>query len=97
MVTLAELHVGVLLARDPVARSQRLRTLTTAENTFDAIPVDAAVARRFAELRAELRRLRRNPGVLDTLIAATAISHDMTVVTHDADFERMPFVQVLRV
>jgi len=49
---------------------------------------------------ADLRRLLRSPygpgliGDIDTLIAATAVERNLTVVTADRDFERVPGLQV---
>jgi len=49
---------------------------------------------------ADLRRLLRSPygpgliGDIDTLIAATALERNLTVVTADKDFERIPGLQV---
>lgn len=56
-----------------------------------------AVLERYGEIR---RRLRppHGPGLIgdiDTLIAATALEHDLTLVTTDSDFERVPSLQVL--
>lgn len=45
VLTLAELHVGMLLAKSPKARAQRLRTLGLVERNFDPIPVDDSIAR----------------------------------------------------
>jgi predicted nucleic acid-binding protein len=48
------------------------------------------------ERYAELRRLLRPPhgpgliGDIDTLIAATALEHGLTLVTTDTDFQRVP-------
>jgi predicted nucleic acid-binding protein len=52
------------------------------------------------ERYADLRRLLRSPygtgliGDIDTLIAATALERNLTVVTADRDFERVPGLQV---
>lgn len=48
VMTLAELHVGVLLAKGPRTRAQRLRALGLVERTFDPIPVNDPIARVFA-------------------------------------------------
>ena len=95
VVTLAELHLGVLMADDAV-RSRRLATLAHVERMFDPIPVDDAVARAFASLVADARRAGRRPGALDALIAATAVAHDLDLYTQDADFEGLPGVRVIR-
>jgi predicted nucleic acid-binding protein len=92
VVTVAELRIGVLVAANPSVRAQRMRTLTAIEG-LDALPVDDAVAREFAEIVAEARR----PKVLDSLIAATARALDVPVYTQDADFDEMPGVRVVRV
>ena len=46
---------------------------------------------RYSEIRRTLRR--QGPGLIgdvDTLIAATALEYDLTVVTTDQDFQRVP-------
>lgn len=97
VITLAELSLGVLLAADPATRASRLRTLAYAENTFDAIPVDDAVARRFAEIVAQARLLGQRPSVLDGLIAATAAAHRLPVYTQDMGFTDIPGIEVVLV
>lgn len=97
VLTLAELHLGVLLAPDPGVRAQRLKTLALVERSFDPIDVDEHVARAFAELVARARRKGRRPRVIDALIAATAKVHGLTVYTQDKDLERLPGVRVVRV
>jgi predicted nucleic acid-binding protein len=87
VVTLSELHLGVLAADDPDERSHRLNTLLGAERLFEPIPIDDAVARRFAQVVDALRRKNRRAPVLDALIAATAIEHGLVLYSHDADFE----------
>lgn len=53
------------------------------------------------ERYAELRRMMRPPhglgliGDVDTLIAATALERNLTVVTIDTDFQRIPGLQVM--
>jgi len=97
VVTIAELHLGVLMAEDPQIRAQRLRTLSAVEALFEPLPIDAAVARAFAELAAEARRQGKRPKIMDTWIAATAVALDLPVYTQDEDFLAIPHVQVIRV
>src|SRR5262249_14295960 len=73
VVTVAELTTGVLQAADE-HRATRLATLTTVESSWDPLPVDVDVARRFGELVADLRRRGRKVPILDGLIAATAMA-----------------------
>jgi predicted nucleic acid-binding protein len=97
VLTLAELHLGVLMARGSRVRAQRLRTLSAVQDAFEPLPINAEVARTFAELVAEARRLGRNPRIMDTWIAATAVAHGLPVYTQDADFGAIPKVEVRRV
>ena len=60
VVTLAELTVGVLMADDD-DRPARLATLSAVESTWDPLPVDAEVARQFAQITADLARLVAEP------------------------------------
>lgn len=88
VITVQELEIGVLLAerRDPV---QGAVFRTWLENqvlpAFSGriLPVDTAVARRSASLHVP------NPGPFrDSLIAATALVHRMTLATRNvADFQ----------
>jgi predicted nucleic acid-binding protein len=66
VVTLAELHLGVLMAPSSAVRARRLRTLMAVQNAFEPLPIDSEVARTFAELVAEARRHRKRPKVMDT-------------------------------
>jgi len=97
VMTLAELHVGVLLAGRQGIRAQRLRTLARVERTFDPLPVDDGVARAFAEIVADARRKRRQPRVVDALIAATAVAHSLPLYSQDRAFGIMPRVELVLV
>ena len=56
---------------------------------------------RILERYADIRRSLRQPygpgliGDVDTLIAATALEHNLTVVTIDTDFQRVPDLRVI--
>lgn len=84
-VSLAELHFGVLVARSTATRAERLRRLGVIEKTFDALPVDEAVARDYGHLAAALVHAGRQPRarVADLLIAATARTHDAELWTRN--------------
>lgn len=97
VMTVAELHIGVLAATNPEVRAARLRTLAEVERTFEPLPVDAHVARRFAEIVVEATRGGRRLAVIDALIAATGAELDIPVYTQDSDFEGLAGVQVIRV
>ena len=86
VVSLAELEVGVLLAADVRARARRLATLDSVSD-MAVLPIDEQVARHWALLRAELARNGQRINVNDVWIAATAIAHELPVVTQDTDFD----------
>ena len=96
VMTVAELRLGVLRADDALARARRLSSLEVARRDHQALPVDEAVADRYAELVAEVLAAGRNPRIVDTLIAATALVHRAAVATQDADFDDLPGVDVIR-
>ncbi|PXY32475.1 type II toxin-antitoxin system VapC family toxin [Prauserella muralis] len=83
--TLAELHFGVLVARDERTRATRLRRLTTLERRFDPLPLDVAVAASYGELAAAVAQAGRQPRArtMDLLIAATAHAHDARLYTRN--------------
>jgi predicted nucleic acid-binding protein len=84
-VTIAELHVGVLAARDVETRARRLATLE-ATGDVQLLPVDEGVAAAWARLRVHMADAGRKLNVNDLWIAATALAHDLPVVTQDDDF-----------
>ena len=86
-VTLAEMHFGVLVARQEKVRAERLRRLSVLQRSFDPIPVDEAVARSYGQLAAAVVRHGRQPRarVLDLLIAATAHAHGACLYTRNPD------------
>jgi len=95
-VTLGELRLGVLQARDPEAVSKRLSTYQLAQR-FEALTVDEAVSEAWALLVSRLRAAGRKAPVNDSWIAATAIAQRVPFVTQDSDYDTMPDVQVSRI
>ena len=80
--SLGELRKGVeAKRRTDLAAADRLGAWVDDIETIFAdrvLPVDSAIARRWGELSAA-----RSLPVIDTLIAATAIGHDLTLVTRN--------------
>lgn len=91
VVTLAELHVGVLAATSTSARARRLATLE-AVSVVEALPITAEAARRWASLRVRLAENGRTAKINDLWIAAVAAANDMDVVTQDRDFDAIESV-----
>jgi predicted nucleic acid-binding protein len=95
-MTLAELHLGLLRARNSVERAERARTMAAVERDMEVIPVEERVARCFAEIVSAARDAGRKPGVADALIAATAMAHKLPLYTLDDDFTGLAGVDVVR-
>jgi predicted nucleic acid-binding protein len=95
-VTLGELRLGVLQARDPVIAARRLSTYQIAQR-FEPLVIDEAVSEAWALLVSQLRAAGRKAPLNDTWIAATAIAHNVPVVSQDADYDHMPNVDVIRI
>ena len=78
---------------DVTRRQQQLRQLLREVSPY--VPT-FAILERYAELRRQLRP-PHGPGLIgdiDTLIAATALEHGLTVVTTDPDYQRVPDLQL---
>lgn len=86
-VTLAELSVGPLVARDEAERAARQAHLQQAESDFEPLAFDAASARVFGRVSASLRRAGRKPAAraYDAMIAATAIAAGLPIYTCNPD------------
>ena len=97
VITLAELELGVLIARDSDVRSVRLATLTRVREQAAGLPIDDRVSSAYARLAAAELSTGRKPRVNDTWIAATALVHDAAVWTQDADFTAFRAIDIVRV
>lgn len=90
VVSLTELHFGVLVARDEEARARRVVRLGAIEAHFDALPFDAVAARECGRLHAAVSQRGGRPRrrALDLAIAATANVHGVSLLTYNTkDFE----------
>jgi predicted nucleic acid-binding protein len=90
VVTIGELQLGVLAARNDELRARRADTLAVAR-AADPIPISEAVMGSWTRLVADCRvaGLHRAVKLTDLLIAATAVEHGLPVVTQDSDFDRV--------
>ena len=96
VITIAELHVGVLAAPNTSIRAQRLATLESVAD-INALPVDEPAARIWAQLRAHLAETGRRVRINDLWIAAVAVANQLPVVTQDDDFDPVAGVAGLTV
>ncbi len=87
IITLAELRYGV--EAHAADRKRNERALAALLTQIPAVPFDAPAARIYGVIRAAVRDRKRD--ALDRLIAAHAISAELTLVTNNlADFQGYP-------
>jgi predicted nucleic acid-binding protein len=87
-VILGEVRFGVLLLSRGARRARLERWFDEGVRRIDCLPWDAAVGLRWAELLADLRKRGRPMSIKDSLIAATALAHGLSVATlNQRDFE----------
>lgn len=96
VVTLAELHVGVLAAEDSETRAQRLATLQSLSD-MEVLPIDDEAAQFWARMRIHLAETGRRVRINDLWIAAVAVSRALPVVTQDDDFDPLEGVAGLQI
>lgn len=95
-ITVGELQAGVLAASDTAVRARRLATLE-AVSDIEVLTVDETVAASWALLRVHLAESGRRLNVNDLWIAATALAHQIPVITQDDDFDPVNGVGGLQV
>lgn len=88
VVTIAELHAGVLAAADVETRARRLMTLESIA-MLEPLGADVAAAMHWAALRVRLAESGRRMNVNDLWIAAIAMANNLPVVTQDDDFDAL--------
>ena len=76
-----------MVATNDADRIARQSVLQQVEADFDPIPFDAAAARAFGRVAAQLRSSGRKTSAraYDALIAATAVAHGLPVYTRNPD------------
>lgn len=71
--------------------------MLTAALSLEPISIDAAVANAWARLRVALRETGLRLPVNDSWIAATAMAHDIPIVTQDDDLPDLAELKVIHV
>jgi tRNA(fMet)-specific endonuclease VapC len=86
-VVRAELLAGALLSAKP---EENRRVAESFCALFPCLPFDAQAADIHAQWHVRLRRAGQSIGANDLIIAATALAHGLTVVTHNlGEFQRI--------
>jgi toxin FitB len=80
-IILGEIRFGILLLARGRRRSRLESWFEEGVQRLQCIPWDASTGLRWAELLVTLRAQGRTMPIKDSLIAATALAHDLAVVT----------------
>lgn len=87
-IILGEVRFGILLLPRGRRRTRLERWFDNGVRRLHCVPWEASTGLRWAELLATLRAAGRAMPIKDSLIAATALSHDLAVATlNRRDFE----------
>lgn len=88
-IILGELCIGILALPRGRKRTQLEQWFEALVQTIDCLPWDATISRRWAKLVVDLKRKGATMPLLDGMIAATALQHDLTIATRNTrDFRK---------
>jgi tRNA(fMet)-specific endonuclease VapC len=92
MITLNELYYGAYKSRQVSTNLAKIKML---ENAFEAIPVNYESAEIFGLLKAQLESQGNRLDDFDLLIAATAMAHNLTLVSNNLKhFQRIDGLKI---
>lgn len=92
-ICLAELYDGIFRVTNKNVREQELKTYW--EGFSEIYTVDGEIAKKFGELRADLKQKGMVIEDIDLFIAATCIVHDEILVTENVKhFERIKELEI---
>lgn len=96
VVTVSELLMGVHRADSDARRTRRSQFVEAILAGVSVLDFTIAVARRHAQLYAELSQQGRLIGAHDMIIAATALHHNLSLLTDNVEeFSRVPGLRVI--
>ena len=88
-IIVGELCVGIFSLPHGRKRRQLEQWFEDVLQTVDCLPWDVTISRRWAKLVVDVKRKGDTLPLLDSMIAATALQHELTVATRNTrDFER---------
>ncbi len=87
LITYGEIYEGIYYGPDPKSHEAGFRRFL---QWVDVLPLNQRIMQRFARVRGQLRKQGLLIGDPDILIAATALHHNLTLVTRNLDhFQRI--------
>ena len=88
-IIIGELRIGILALPRGRKRDRLAHWYETVVETIECIPWDVAISQRWAALVVELKRKGETVPLLDGMIAATALQHNLIVATRNTrDFKK---------
>jgi toxin FitB len=88
-IILGELRVGILALSRGRKREKLEEWFEIVVETIDCLPWDAVISHRWAVLVVALKKKGETVPLLDGMIAATALQHDLVVATRNTrDFQK---------
>lgn len=91
-ITISELQYGVSKSNKRKKNEIRLHEFIT---PLEILPYDESAAHTYGDIRYELEKAGNPIGPLDLLIAAHAVSHNLTIITNnDKEFKRIKKLKV---
>lgn len=92
LITYGEIYEGIYYGRDPQTHERSFRQFL---RWVDVLPLNRTIMKQFARIRGQLRRSGEMIPDPDILIAATALHHDLTLITHNTrHFSRIPHLKL---
>ena len=93
IISLAELYEGIYSSRNSPSDEVLLQGFL---ERVRILPLDDATCRIFGQVRGQLRSRGALVGDMDTFIGATALRHDLTLLTNNRrHFERIPALPIV--
>lgn len=93
IITFGEVYEGVYYGRNQANIEERFREIL---QWIDVLPLELSTMREYARISGRLRRVGMRLDSMDLLIAATALEHNLTLVTRNVrHFDRVPELTVL--
>ena len=88
-IILGELRIGILALPRGRKRRQLEQWFEALVQIVDCLPWDATISRRWAKLVVDLKQKGETMPLLDGMIAATALQHDLTIASRNTrDFKK---------